>query len=157
MIYSKSSIEVGPVFSCDLASSRNEGHCAKGQRSIDGKAINGVQYRSHQCFWLGKSSPCGKRSRRRRRKLMPVQPKSIMEMENRCTDPEINICGLSKSDPVKLVRLNRIVKAWPHNSCHTACKHSGKLKLNAREKTLGAKVGVLRDSHNLFFNTVWDF
>ena len=66
--------ESAPPFQCDLS----EG-CFKGQRSPDGKALEGYQYATHECFWLGK--PCEK-------------PK--IQNQNMCSDPEVKICGKAR-------------------------------------------------------------
>ena len=47
---SKNLQEIQPKFNCDFQG------CIKGRKSPNGKGIYGRQYRTRECFWLGK--PC---------------------------------------------------------------------------------------------------
>ena len=68
--------DLDPTFKCDLSATKG---CFLGHRSPDGRALEGFQYRTHQCFWLGE----------------PCSEKKVTELESRpyCSNPNVKICG----------------------------------------------------------------
>ena len=53
----------------------------KGRKSPNGKAIYGSQYRTRECFWLGK----------------PCKNHQTVEFQPICNDPDVKICDTGKS------------------------------------------------------------
>jgi hypothetical protein len=62
--------EIQPKFKCDYHG------CIKGRKSPNGKAIYGSQYRTRECFWLGK----------------PCKNHQTIDFQPICNDPDVKIC-----------------------------------------------------------------
>ena len=73
MYLSRSLNEIQPKFKCDFQG------CMKGRKSPNGKGIYGAQYRTRECFWLGK----------------PCKNHQIQDFRPYCTDSDVKICGSS--------------------------------------------------------------